>query len=128
MNISLELLPKSFAVLKVGQLSDLTDGIKRSNPYIIVQSKEEISVLCEEGLLPDRHIALNSNWRIMKFAGAIEDGIFGIVGAITQPLAKSQICVITYTTFDAGYFGVQSSDLEGAIFTLNEEGIRGIQQ
>jgi uncharacterized protein len=121
--ISLKLLSRTFALCKVENIHDITTVLRESNPCVLVRSSEEISVLCEESLLPSETTAMSSGWKLLKFTGTADDGLIGIVGAITKPLADSGISVLANTSYDAGYFGVQISDLDRAIDVLERNDI-----
>jgi hypothetical protein len=123
MNISLQVLPKIYAMLKLANSADISQEIYESDFYVVSESKDEISVICEQDLVPDSHTGMSGGWKLLKFTGSLDDGLVGVVAHIAKPLADAGISIIVHTTYDAGYFGVSNEELSNTIEVLNAAGI-----
>jgi len=121
MKVSLQILPGTYAMFKVENLKDLHSHISESRVYIASQAEDEISIVCEDKFLPANYLAQSSGWKLLKFIGSLDDNLIGTVSMITLPLAKASISLIVNTTYDSGYFGVQSDNLQKTIEVLTKE-------
>lgn len=118
MNISLKVLSGTYAMFKVRTLDDLHPQTNESDVYVIAQTSDETSVICEDKYLPANYLAQSGGWKLLKFTGTLDDNLVGTVSIITTPLAKAGVSVIVSTTYDSGYFGVQEENLQKAITVL----------
>lgn len=120
MSIELYVLPGTYAIFKASAIDQVNQKMYQSSLYIISESKDEVSVICEENLIPDNNIEISRGWKLIKFTGSVNDALVGIVGRIAKPLADSGISLIVHTTYDAGYFGVSKKDLKNATNVLSK--------
>lgn len=123
MTASLTILPETYALIKLDTNSPIPDEIYKSSFLNISKSKSELSVLCEQKFA-EKSNSSDLDWRLFKYEGSIESNETGIVASIVDPLAYAGISVIVYTTYDNGYFGVNSFDLSKATALLLASGIK----
>lgn len=84
---------------------------------------EELSILCEEAMVPTE-ISAERGWRCMMLQGPFPFELTGILLAALAPLAEAGIGIFALSTFDTDYVLVKEAALEPALDALRRSGHR----
>jgi hypothetical protein len=113
MGLQLSVLPEALAICRLGPEADLPPWAAQGGFYSITRTREELSVVVEEGRVPPG-VMTEGGWRALKVAGPIPFDAVGILVSITVPLAQSGISLFALSTFDTDYILVQAARLDAA--------------
>lgn len=87
----------------------------------ISRTTDELSVLCEQSLIPDG-IQSEKDWRCFKVEGPLSFQLTGILSSILGPLAKAEISILAFSTFDTDYVFVKEENLTRTLRIFQECG------
>lgn len=121
--MTLKLLEPHFSLIKLSRDSTIPESIRGSSLLSVTYSQYEVSVLCESKYEPINVIS-DPGWRVLEYLSDVDSHETGTVAYISGLLAAAHISILVVTSYGAGYFAVQSHDLEGAKKVLLAEGIR----
>lgn len=96
--------------------------IERASWVSVTRTGEELSVVCESGLVPSE-VLQSGPWRALRVRGPLDFQLTGILRMIAGPLADAQISIFAVSTYDTDYVLVAEEDLGTAIARLREEGM-----
>lgn len=102
-----------FAVCWLPHGSAVPAWMTASSIYSIVQTLDELSVICREEVVPDS-VHCERGWRCVRVAGAMPFNLTGVLASITLPLAQAGISVFAFSTFDTDYLLVKSESWQAA--------------
>ena len=89
----------------------------------ICRSPYELSVVCEERLVPDG-VRCERGWSAIRVAGTLDLSLIGVLASLAQPLAEARIGLFTVSTYDTDYLLVREKKLDAAIEVLKAAGHR----
>ncbi len=87
----------------------------------VTRTAEELSILCEAGLVP-ASVPSENDWACLKIAGLIPLTQTGVLAAFIAPLSERGIAIFTISTFDTDYVLVRESSLDTALAALKASG------
>lgn len=87
----------------------------------ISRTKEELSIVCAEGLVP-AGIKQEAGWRMFKIEGPLDFGLTGILASVLDPLAKAGISIFSISTFNTDYVLVKQDKADAAVAALRAAG------
>lgn len=121
-SITLQVLPQQFAVVRLGLGEGLPWWATTSTGLLVmVKTPEEVSIICEERLLPETTRA-ERGFRALRVAGTLDFQLTGVVASLTRPLAQGGIPVLVVSTFDTDYLLVRLAQLDAAVSALRSDG------
>jgi uncharacterized protein len=112
--LTLTVLPDTFAVCRLDAGAALPPWATSSKVFSITRTAEELSVLCEQAVVPDG-VWCERDWRSVQVVGPIPFSTVGVLASLVQPLADAGITVFAVSTFDTDYLLVKAVDLARAI-------------
>jgi uncharacterized protein len=115
--LELSLLPETFAICRLAPEAAVPEWATQGKFFSITRSSDELSVIAERALVPDR-LRTNASWRVMKLHGPFDFSEVGVLASLLEPLAAAGVGVFTISTFDTDYLLVQSSQLREAVAGL----------
>jgi uncharacterized protein len=86
----------------------------------ITRTSEELSVVCEEGNVPD--VVADRGWRCLKLAGPFPLDQTGVAAAFTRILADAGVALFVVSTYDTDYVLVRDGVLDHAVAALRAAG------
>lgn len=86
----------------------------------ITRTSEELSILCEEGNVPD--VVADRGWRCLKLAGPLPLDQTGVAAAFTRVLAEAGVALFVVSTYDTDYVLVRDGVLDHAVTALRAAG------
>ncbi len=120
LSLTLSVLPQTFAICRLEKNTPIPDWALRGSQFSsITASSEEISIVCDESVVPPDVKAVKG-WRAFKVEGPLDLSMTGVVASLTSPLAEAGISVFTLSTYDTDYLLVNTGRLEDAIMVLSQ--------
>jgi len=120
-SLTLRVLPERLAICRLPAGVVLPAWALAGEFRSITWSRDEISVVCAESLVPNT-VRANIGWRTLMVVGPLAFSLTGILAMLAQPLADAQISIFAISTFDTDYVLVQEMALAAATQTLLESG------
>ena len=118
--MTVELLPHSFTVCKVAELSQAA----LAAPFTFTgRTDAEISLVCPTERAPAGTIAREDGWRAFRVAGSMPFTLTGVLSRLTGLLAQAGVPVFSVSTFDTDYVLVKGERLSDARAALTAGGI-----
>ncbi len=114
MNLKLTLLPEIFSICRLKLDDPVPDKILDSSFFTITRTEDELSLVCLQKYLPENAVS-NNNWRCFKVDGPLDFSLTGIISSLTLPLAKAEIPVFVFSTYDTDYLMVKRENIQKAI-------------
>jgi len=113
----LSLLPGTFAICHLAPDAVVPDWAKRGQFFSITRTSDELSIIAETALVPER-LRTEASWRVMKVHGPFDFAEVGVLASLVGPLAALGVSVFTISTFDTDYLLVQCIQLRDAVAGL----------
>jgi uncharacterized protein len=119
--MKLYLLKDKFAICRLDNTAPIPDWLKESTFCSISRTFDELSFVCSQESIPES-IKCNKDWLCLQVEGPLPFDKTGILASLTAPLAKANVPIFVFSTFDTDYIMVKDEDLERAKATLKAEG------
>lgn len=119
-NLTLSLMPDSYAVCRLAPDSKVPEWAYRGSFYSISKTNDELSIVVDQRYAP-AGIKKAENWKGFKIEGPLDFSITGILAALSKTLADNQIPLFCVSTFDTDYILVESKYYEKAKLVLAKE-------
>ncbi len=119
--LTLELVPGTFAVCRLGPTEPLP-AWAGAGPFVsVTRTGAELSIVCLQESVPAAVLA-EPGWRCLRVAGPLGFGMTGILASLSGPLASSGVSIFVVSTYDTDYLMVQERDLDRARDALTRAG------
>jgi uncharacterized protein len=115
--LKLVILPERLAVCRLDAGAPIPDWAGGESFLSISRTRDELSVICEEHLVPGG-VHASRGWRGFKIVGPLDLDLVGILVSVAVPLAQSNIGVLPIGTYDTDYLLVRDRQLDDAIKAL----------
>ena len=120
-DLPLVILPERLAVCRLPFDSPYPDWARASDLLALIQTRDELSVVCAERFVPPE-VRAERNWRAFQVQGPLEFTLVGVLASIAAPLARAGISIFALSTFDTDYVLVKEEALERAVHALSQAG------
>ena len=120
-SLTLSLEPSTYAVARLDPDLSIPSWARESPFFSITRTREELSVLCLESLVP-MHERAERGWRLLRLDGVFPFSVTGILTSVLEPLAVVGVSILAIGTFDTDYVLVPDSKLETAVAALTQVG------
>jgi hypothetical protein len=122
--LNLALLEGRFAICRLGVNEPVPAWVLDASGFIaFVRTSDELSVLCQEKILP-ANILSESGWRMFMVEGPLDFAITGVLLALAKPLSDAGLSILAISTFGTDYLLVKEEALESAVHALAAAGHR----
>lgn len=119
LNLKLSVLPQTFAICRLEKNTPVPEWALRGSQFSsITASSEEISIVCDETVVPPDVKAVKG-WRAFMVEGQLDLAMTGVIASLTAPLAEAGISVFTLSTFATDYLLVKAERLDDAVGVLS---------
>ncbi|HEX8927087.1 MAG TPA: ACT domain-containing protein, partial [Terriglobales bacterium] len=78
----------------------------------VTRTDDELSIVCEETLVPADQQRVEHGWRAFKLQGPIPFEQTGVLSSLISPLAEAGVEIFAISTFDTDYVLVKAAKLE----------------
>jgi hypothetical protein len=128
--LTLTILPGRFAICRLPPAAPIPDWATRGGFFSVTRTAEELSIICEEAVLPPStapdasppELKISKNWRALKFEGPFDFSEVGVLASVIAPLAEAGISISVVSTFDTDYLFVQEAAFARAQQILTAQG------
>lgn len=120
-DLPLMILPERLAVCRLPVDSPYPDWARPSDLLALIQTRDELSVVCAERLVPP-DVRAERGWRAFQVQGPLEFTLVGVLASIAVPLARAGVSIYALSTFDTDYILVKEEALERAVHALSQAG------
>lgn len=119
--LTLIVQPTRLGICRLDPAKPIPDWVYTSAFFSITRTPDELSVVCDETLIPeDQHC--HKGWKSIKIRGPLNLSDTGILRSLTAPMAEADIAVFSVSTHDTDYLLVKESDLLQAIAVFSLQG------
>lgn len=119
--MKLTLEPSMYAVAQLSAQEPFPNWCRESSFFSITRTTEELSIVCEEKVLP-AEVKAERGWRMFKVAGPLDFSLTGILASIATPLANAKVSLFAISTFNTDYVLIKAADLAAATDVLRSAG------
>lgn len=121
--LTLSVLKNKLAICKLAPQENLPTWLTLKNAEFIAITKtaEELSIVCDQTIVPENIENIVREWRALKVEGPLDFSLTGILSFLLEPLAKQKISIFAVSTYDTDYILVQEGNLTGAIEALSAQ-------
>ena len=120
-SLALSLLPDNYSICRLGPEADIPPWAQGGDFFSITRTKEELSLVCSQEVVPD-DVQCEQGWRCIMVVGPLDFSLTGILASLTSSLAEAGISVFAISTFDTDYLLVKADNLKRAVLKLKEAG------
>jgi hypothetical protein len=118
-SLTLEVLEGTYCVCKGLPTHLIGDMLSKSNFFSLTQTSDEVSIVCNEEIVPDYIGAIyEKGWKAIKVVGPLDFALVGILANISSLLTKAGISLFVISTYDTDYILVKNTTLAQAISAL----------
>ncbi len=114
-------VPGTYGICRLGSRARIPRWVHRSIFFSLSRSPDELSILCEERLVP-KNIRCERGWSAIRVVGTLDFSLIGVLASLAQPLANARIGLFTVSTFDTDYLLVREKRLDDAVAVLEAAG------
>jgi hypothetical protein len=114
-------LPGEFAICKLEAGAEIPAWSLEGDFFSISRTADELSIICLDKQVPG-DVHKQAGWRALKVEGPFEFDEIGVLSALTEPLAKAGISLLTVSTFDTDYIFIQRKNFDPALEVLSAAG------
>ena len=119
--LNLDLLPERFAIARFDPEADLPEWARASAFVSVTRTRQELSIVCPESLLPPS-LEAERGLRCLGVQGPLQFSEIGILASLTGVLAETEISVFSISTYDTDYLLLADKDLDRAVRALTDAG------
>ncbi|PKM49767.1 MAG: ACT domain-containing protein [Firmicutes bacterium HGW-Firmicutes-7] len=119
--LSLVILSERFCIIRFNSSDEVPNWKNRSSWYSITKTLDELSIVCEEAVVP-AEVKGDFGWRCIKVLGPLEFGQVGILAGLSKVLAEKHISIFVVSTYDTDYILLKEASLNPAIEVLRMNG------
>lgn len=117
----LMLLPGLYAIARYAPHETLAVDYSQSAFFSMTKTNEELSVVCEQSLLP-AGVRAETNRRVLRVESVLAFTLTGVIASLAEPLAGAAVSLFAVSSFDTDYLLIADADLERAIAALENAG------
>lgn len=126
-NFTLRLLPDTLAVCRLEPGAAMPWWATVAPFFAVTRTTEELSIICAASRVPLGTMA-TYDWRAMQLHGQFHHSLFGLMDAISEPLARAGVSILVVATFDTHYVLVREAQLGAALAALHAAGHRVLRE
>ncbi|MCX5233316.1 ACT domain-containing protein [Streptomyces sp. NBC_00233] len=119
--VNLESVPGVFAICRLPSGSEVPAWATTGKVNSITRTPEELSIVCEEHLVPDGVLA-ERDYRGFRISGTLDFSLVGILSPILVALHVAEVSVFVFSTYDTDYLMVRDTDRERTLAALDTSG------
>ncbi len=121
--LKLKVIPGKYGVFRFPADASIPQEVISCNMVSITRSERELTIVCEEGMLPAADKS-DLGWVAIQIDCSFTLDATGVIASVSEPLAEAKISLYLISTFDTDYILVKESVLEGALEQLSKAGHR----
>ena len=121
--LALKVVPATFGICRLSPQRRIPRWVHRSVFYSISRSPDELSIVCEQDLIPQQ-VRCEGDWKAIRVLGPLDLSMIGVLHSLAGPLTRAGISIFFLSTFDTDYLLVREKNLRRAVSVLEAAGHR----
>lgn len=109
------------AVCRLGAEEAMPAWAARGGFSAVVRTPGELSVVCEEGRVPEG-VKAERGWGVIELVGPFDFGLTGVLASVLGPLAEAKVPIFAISTFDTDWVLIPGEHIEKAVRALTAAG------
>ena len=118
-NLTLELLPMTFSVCR---LSNISPEVLSADFTFFAKTDCELSLVCPRESVPASAADIEDGWRAFRITGILDFSLIGILAGISAALAGAGVGIFAVSTYNTDYVLVKEDNLLRAAEALRNCG------
>jgi uncharacterized protein len=115
-------MPGALAIARLEAGAPAPAWASAGGPLVaVVRTAAELSVVCEEGAVPDG-VRATRDWRAIEVSGPLDLAMTGVLVSVAVPLADAGVPIFAVSTYDTDYVLVPGARLHDAVAALRAAG------
>jgi uncharacterized protein len=119
--LTIAVFRQNYAICRLEAKAAVPEWAARGNFLSVSRTPSELSVVCEESLVP-AEVHAERNRSLMQIEGTLAFSLTGVLASVAAPLAEAGISIFAVSTYDTDYFLVSRNDLAQAVQVLEKAG------
>lgn len=119
--LALIIEPERLGICRLPPKTRIPTWVYRSNFFSVARTREELSIVCEEKLVP-KSIRCEVGWRAIKVKEPLDPSLIGVLASLANPLTEAGVSIFSISTYDTDYLLVRYKKLKMAQRVLEEAG------
>lgn len=121
--LALTLVPHRLGVCRLDAEARIPRWVHRSLFFTVSRSPDELSIVCEEKLVP-RPVRCEKGWRAIRVVEPLDFSLIGVLASLAQPLTDAGVSIFCISTYDTDYLLVRENNVGKAVRALEASGHR----
>ena len=121
--LTLMVLPGEYAVCRLSADEGIPAWATRGELWSAARTQMELSIVCAAADVPGG-VRSEFGWRIFRLEGPFDFSLTGILDAVLAPLARAEVAIFAFSTFDTDYVMVKEEKVSAAQDALVAHGHR----
>ncbi len=121
--LALVVEPERLGICRLPANDRVPAWVHRSAFFSVSRSRDELSVVCEEKLVP-KSVRCEVGWRAIKVKGTLDPALIGVLASLANPLTEAKVSIFSISTYDTDYLLVRHKKLQQAKEALVAAGHR----
>lgn len=121
LRLTLHVLSERLAVCRLPADARLPAWATNAPFFSLIRTSDELSVVCPDTCVP-ADIRCERGWRALRFVGALDFALVGVLVAVAVPLAEAGVSIFALSTYDTDYVLVRETQLADAVAVLERAG------
>lgn len=119
--MKIEIMDGIYAVGKLDGWPQIGQMRANGSFCAVTVTADETSLVCEQDSMPPCS-EIQTDFVLMRVAGALDFSLTGILAGISDALAKAQVSIFCISTYNTDYIMVRAQKLERAVKALKAAG------
>jgi hypothetical protein len=112
--LTLSVLTGRMAIVRLSADAPAPEPATGGALWSITRTADELSVVCDEAVVPPHAERVERGWRALRVHGPIPFDVTGVIAGLTTSLAAAGVPVFVISTYDTDYLLVREAHLERA--------------
>ncbi len=113
--------PGTYGICRLDARARIPRWVHHSIFFSVSRSPDELSILCEDRLVPD-DVSCEPGWSAIRVVGTLDFSLIGVLASLANPLVEAKIGLFTVSTYETDYLLVREKRLDDAIAVLEAAG------
>ena len=125
--LALVVEPERLGICRLPPKNRVPIWVHRSSFFSVSRSRDELSIVCEEKLVP-KSVRCEVGWRAIKVQGTLDPSLIGVLASLANPLTRAGVSIFSISTYDTDYLLVRHQKLSNAKEALEAAGHRFVEE
>ena len=117
--MKLQFLETTYSVCQLAAHMSVPDWA--SSYMAVIRTDDELTIITATDAVPET-VKAEHNFACFRVTGKLEFDVIGVIAAISQVLAESEIPILSVSTYNTDYFLIANANLDLARLSLRRAG------